>query len=94
MNGHWRRWRQRRTRQLQDAGMSADAARLIAAEEAETRAAAEPICGRAAALGGVVSHWWDGTGWRRRLNVHRSDVPPDRLAACEAWQGTQSPTIQ
>ena len=58
--------------------MPAETAQLFADEEAQTRLKAEPICGRAAALAGEVSHWWDGIGWRRRLNVHLSDVPPER----------------
>lgn len=94
MNGYWRRWRRRRVRELQTGGMAARAAEALAAEEAEVRSKAEPICGRAAALAGAVSHWWDGIGWRRRLTFHFSDVPPDRRAACEAWQAIHSPTIQ
>lgn len=94
MNGFWRRWRQRRVRQLQEEGMPAEIAHLFADEEAQIRSKSEPICGRAAALAGEVSHWWDGIGWRRRLNVHRSDVPRERHAACAAWQANNSPTIQ
>jgi hypothetical protein len=94
MTGFWRRWRQRRARQLLAAGMPAETAHMVADEEAAIRSKAEPICGRAAALEGEVSHWWDGNGWRRRLNVHRSNVPPERHAACKAWQDTHSPIIQ
>jgi hypothetical protein len=94
MNGFWRRWRRRLVPELEAKGAPRWLAELIADEEAETRSKAEPICGRAAALAGEVSHHHDGFGWRRRLNVHRSDVPPERQAACEAWQATHSPTIQ
>lgn len=94
MTGFWRRWRQRRARQLQAAGMPAETAHWVADEEAETRSKAEPICGRAAALAGEVSHFHDGFGWRRRLNVHRADVPPERHAACEAWQSPNTPALQ
>lgn len=94
MTKFWRRWRRRLVSELKAKGAPRWLAELIADEEAETRSKAEPICGRAAALAGDVSRWWDGIGWRRRLNVHRLDVPPERHAACEAWQATHSPTIQ
>ncbi len=85
MNGYWRRWRRRRVREFEAEGMTTRTAEAVATEEAETRAMAETICGRAAALSGEVSHWWDGIGWRRRLTFNFSDVPPERHAACRAW---------
>ncbi len=94
MSGFWRRWRIRRVRELVAEGITVRAAEALATEEAETRSKAELVCGRVAALAGEVSHWWDGIGWRRRLTFQYSDVPPERRAACRAWQTTQMDRLQ
>lgn len=94
MNSFWRRWRRKFVSELEAKGEPRWRAELIAEEEAQTRSKAELLCGRAAALAGVVSHHYDGIGWRRRLDVLRSDVPAERQAACDAWATKVSPTIQ